>query len=237
MKLIKETYSDAKTILFLWDSINNTDTAAIFPFFDKILSFDRFDTEKYNLIHRPLFFINDYRKIAAITERNIDVVFIGKVHSDRYAFVKDIESELKNHHYSTYFYFYLPSRLIYFQMKLGSPYFKNARFSEFNYKMMPSEKAAHLLGNAKASLDAQHPAQTGLTMRTIEVFGAKRKLITTNTDIKNYDFYDDQNIMVVDRIKPKIDLDFIRSPFKEISEDIYEKYSLQGWVEDLFQNL
>ncbi|MDD3771853.1 MAG: hypothetical protein PHC38_04260 [Weeksellaceae bacterium] len=237
MKLLKETYPNAKTILYLWDSVNNTNTAELFPIFDRILSFDRFDVEKYNLIHRPLFFINDYRKIALHAEVTKDVLFIGKVHSDRYAFLSLMEQILNKNNFSTYFYLYLPSSLLYYQMKLQNADFKKAKKKDFHFKMMPAAQAALLLGQSRASLDAQHPAQTGLTMRTLEVFGAKRKLITTNQDIKHYDLYDEQNILVVNRKNPKIDLEFIRSPYKEVSFQVYERYSLQGWTNDLFYNL
>jgi len=234
MKLLKEAYPNAGFILYLWDSVNNTNTASIFPFFDKVLSFDRFDVEKYKLIFRPLFFINDYRMIASQMQRNIDVLFIGKVHSDRFSFVKKYEEALLEEGFSTFFYFYLPSKLVYYQMKLTNQNFKNASITDFNYRMIPSSLASNYMGRCRVSLDAQHPAQTGLTMRTLEVLGANRKLITTNQDIKSYDFYREENIMVVNRNKPSLEFDFIKTPYSEIPPEIYEKYSLQGWVDDIF---
>ena len=73
-------------------------------------------------------------------------------------------------------------------------------------------------------LDAPQAGQTGLTIRTIECLGAKRKMITTNKDIKKYDFYNESNILVFDG---KIDkeCDFFKNPFIELNEEIYKKYS------------
>jgi hypothetical protein len=234
MKLLRNSFPKAKFILYLWDSISNTNTSALFPYFDRTLSFDRKDALKLGLIHRPLFFIDDYRTNADVVDVNIDVLFVGKVHSDRYSFVKGFESVLSENGYTSFFYFYLPSRLVYYQMKMSNPTFKTARFKDFKYNSIPASQAATLLGKSRVSLDAQHPSQTGLTMRTIEVLGAKRKLITTNQDIKSYDFFNSENILVVDRRNPKFDFDFIRSPYVEIPNLIYEKYSLQSWIDDLF---
>ena len=67
-----------------------------------------------------------------------------------------------------------------------------------------------------------------------EMLGAKKKLITTNHNIKYYDFYDQQNILIIDRKKPVIDKDFIYSPYNDIDLHIYNKYSLQSWVNTIF---
>ena len=44
-------------------------------------------------------------------------------------------------------------------------------------------------------LDVSHSAQTGLTIRTIETIGARRKLITTNTEVVKYALYDPSRVL------------------------------------------
>ena len=51
-----------------------------------------------------------------------------------------------------------------------------------------------IFSDSRCILDAPQAGQVGLTIRTIECLGAKRKLVTTNSDIKNYDFYNENNI-------------------------------------------
>ena len=80
----------------------------------------------------------------------------------------------------------------------------------------------------------QHPKQTGLTMRTIETLGAKKKLITTNPHVKEYDFYRPENILIVDRYNPVITKEFLDAPWKEIPENIYKKYSISSWLNSIF---
>lgn len=72
-------------------------------------------------------------------------------------------------------------------------------------------------------------------MRTIEMIGLKKKLITTNKDIVNYDFYNENNILVVDRNNFKLDTDFINKPYQELDERIYKKYSLESWIKTLLE--
>ncbi len=91
--------------------------------------------------------------------------------------------------------------------------------------------------NTKVILDLPHPLQNGLTMRTIEAIGANKKLITTNEDIKNYDFYDEDNICILDKENITIEKDFFEKPYKKISKDIKNKYSLDSWIEDVFINV
>jgi hypothetical protein len=234
MNILKKTFTKAKFFLYLWDSVNYTNTKDIFPCFDKVLSFDKDDVEKFGLHFRPLFFIDDYRKIAEQKNTFIDLIFIGKVHSDRYKFLKGIEERAKQNGLRTYFYLFIPTRLLYFQFKFSDKSFKNAKISEFQYNMIPGFKAADLLAKSSASLDIQHPSQSGLTMRTIEVLGSKRKLITTNKEIKKYDFYRPENILVIDREFPDFDFEFLKRPYLDLPDDVYEKYSLKGWVSEVF---
>lgn len=81
-------------------------------------------------------------------------------------------------------------------------------------------------------LDSPQAGQTGLTIRVLEALGAKKKLITTNPDIVNYDFYRPENIYVY---KGKIDLNniFFKKPYMEIDNIIYSKYSLKSWLEEI----
>ena len=87
----------------------------------------------------------------------------------------------------------------------------------------------NIFRESKCILDAPQAGQTGLTIRTIECLGAKRKMITTNKYIKEYDFYNEANILVYDGSIDK-DNKFFTTPYVEVQEDIYKKYSLREWL-------
>jgi len=61
----------------------------------------------------------------------------------------------------------------------------------------------------------------------------EKKLITTNKDIVNYDFYNPNNIFVWDNIKTEIPNDFLTTPYQPLSIPIFEKYSIKKWVKTI----
>ncbi|HBS12031.1 MAG TPA: hypothetical protein DEO36_05725 [Flavobacteriaceae bacterium] len=85
-----------------------------------------------------------------------------------------------------------------------------------------------------ALLDINREGQYGLTFRVFESLGNKKKLITTNNDIVNYDFYNKNNILVVNKDDIKIPLDFFKTPYQEIPTETYNKSGLSHCVKTVF---
>ena len=108
------------------------------------------------------------------------------------------------------------------------------RYKSISFIPLTHRNISELVHESKVILDINHPKQVGLTMRTFEAFGAQKKLITTNADVANYDFYDKNNILVIDRLNPLINNEFLTGPFVAPDEKILLKYSIQGWITDLF---
>ena len=54
-----------------------------------------------------------------------------------------------------------------------------------------------IVTNSKCVLDSAQANQNGLTIRVIEMLGAKKKIITTNEDVVNYDFYRPKMFMYI----------------------------------------
>ena len=101
------------------------------------------------------------------------------------------------------------------------------------FKGVTSEETANVLKHSKVAIDVPVQGQNGLTMRTIETLAAHTKIITTNRNIKEYDFYNPDNVEIIDRNDPQIREDFVDSPYTPIDDGIIEKYSLGNWVRRL----
>ena len=96
--------------------------------------------------------------------------------------------------------------------------------------MLPFETLYAIYADSKCIVDVENPGQHGLTMRSIETLGLRRKFITTNADIINYDFYNPNNILVIDRKNPIVNMSFFDKAYEELPKEIYEKYSLRSWI-------
>lgn len=239
LKRFKEKQKKAKFILYMWDSFSNKpQTKNIISFFDKKLTFNKEDAINYSLIFRPLFYIDEYKKAKDDEKksRSIDIGFVGTVHSDRLYLLRNIENWANEHGLKTKFYLYSPSRILYYKYKIENFRKIKVEKKDLNFIPLPANEVKSFIQNCNVIVDIQHPKQTGLTMRTIEMIGMKKKLITTNPDIVNYDFYNKKNICYVDRNNPQIDLSFISSVYEEISEDIYYKYSIDCFISDLLSD-
>lgn len=239
LKEIKRINPSCKFIYYTWDSFaNNKNALKILSHFDKKYTFDFEDSKKYNLDFQPLFCSDSYLNIKPFQDSSdtFDLTFIGTAHSDRYTLSNNIVQFLNKHDFKTFAYYYLPSKLVYFLKRMMDPHFEKLDFSKLSFKSLAVSEVEDIVKESKALLDIQHPGQTGLTMRTFEALGAKRKIITTNKEIKKYCFYNPDNVLIIDRKCTEIDLMFLQKPFRKIPDNIVHRISIEGWVESIFSN-
>jgi hypothetical protein len=233
---LKKKTKANRLILYMWDSLENKKKILpVIKFFDKCLTFDLDDAKKWNLIFRPLFFTSGLDNDNFISGK-YDVSFIGTGHSDRAIFIEAIKSQCKILGLSYFFYLYFQRPLIYYFYKIFKrKQFKNIKKNYFHYKPIGYEEYINISKNTNVIIDIEHPKQSGLTMRTFEMLGKNKKIITTNNNMKKYDFYRDNNICIIDRNNPVIDIKFFENKYEELPERLYYKYSIYGWLEDIFQ--
>ena len=236
MQIIKNTQSQARFVLYQWDSQKN------FPyiknvqrFFDKLYSFDRRDTEENpKLKFLPLFYSKDYEKLGVKKDATFkyDFCFVGTAHPKKYKYVNEMSEQLRNVYPKQFIYFYYPSRIVYFYRKLFNRELRKAHINDFHYSPLKWKEMHEVYIASRCVLDSAQAGQLGLTIRVIEALGAKKKLITTNEDIINYDFYRPENIYIYNG---EIDLNnvFFNSDYVSVSDEIYRKYALRSWLEEI----
>lgn len=93
LKELRESQPKAKFILYMWDSIDNCPSVQkLFPLFDKIHSFDSTDVKANDcLSFRPLFYLDDYKNLKSLSNKEFDISFIGTGHTDRYEIVTKVK--------------------------------------------------------------------------------------------------------------------------------------------------
>lgn len=236
MSDLKNVQPDARFILYQWDSLDNFPYILnMHKFFDKCYSFDRKDCENHrNLKFLPLFYSRRYEKIGAEKKQDYkyDFSFVGTAHPKKYKFIKMMSEQLRRVYPNQFIYFFFPSKIVYYYRKFKNPELKKASIDEFNFVPVSGNKMDELISDSRCILDSAQDGQRGLTIRVLESLGARRKLITTNADVVNYDFYREENIYVYDG---NIDYDslFFKEPYHDLPEQIYSKYSLKSWLSEM----
>jgi hypothetical protein len=230
---LKKYAPQAKLILYMWDSIKNKKNAtSILSYFDSVSTFDPVDAEEYGMKLRPLFYTNKY--VSEIqTGLEYDFLFIGTAHSDRYLLVKKIIENLPSN-LIVKTHFFLSSRKLFWLKKMLHREFRKVKLDEISFLPLDQQSVAKLVGKSKIIIDINHPQQIGLTMRTFETLGANRKLVTTNEDVVNYDFFRKENIYIINRDNPVIPDEFIKQNLIPLENQILFKYSIEGWISELF---
>ena len=234
---MKETFTNAKFILYMWDSIkNNKNIQQKWIYFDDVYSFDRVDCINNSKIkHLPLYYIDQFKNHVE-EKSKYDIVFIGTGHGDRPKIIKQISKICDREGLSFYSYIYLPHKLIFLRNKLFNKNYAGITLKDIHFELLPLNTISEIYSKCKCVIDIESASQSGLTMRTIEVFGSKKKLITTNKDIVNYDLYSKENILVIDRNNIYLDKNFVLSSYKPVSESLYKKYTLNNWFKNMLED-
>lgn len=228
---LKSKYPDAKYVCYFWDSVKNMrNTELIVKYFEKIYTFDRVDSEQHaNWNFRPLFYNKQYENCKFSTNKDIDILFVGTIMPKRAKLYNEITKECRGLKVFAYFYTKL---YVYF---VNREKYDNIPFSVIHFKSLNQEDMLNLFLRSKVILDCSNPMQTGLTMRTIECIGAQKPLITTNKEVKKYDFYNPNNILILDENTNYKEIeDFVsKSEYQEIDQKTYKKYSINYWIKEV----
>lgn len=208
--------------LYQWDSLSNYPYQTMLLYFNHVLTFDISDSKHLNLEYYPLFSMieNDRKELS----RNIDILFIGSFHSDRYKVLKEILCQYKD--LNIYFYLYIPF------LSYIKRIFKGEKIllSDIRFFKIKPEKLSCFYNNSKCVLDIEAYHQTGFTMRTLEALYCGCKLITTNDNIYTADFFDKKIISVIDRNDVLLDKSFIFNDENVEDNKILQVKNLKEWV-------
>ena len=234
----RKRYPNVKIILYLWDILRCADLSRLIPYVDKAMSFDPDDCRSVEKLEfRPTFFIPDYENLPDIKNAKTDVIFMGSLYRDcnRYAIVDNQRQKFKEQGITLAPYFFMPSRLVFLRNSIV--HHPSAKLKEVTFTPITVSDYLEILKGAKAVLDVNYSGQNSLSTRAFECMAARRKYITTNKAVEGYDFYNPQNILIVDANNPVVPKDFLNTPFEPVPEQILYKYSVKGLVDDLFSGM
>jgi hypothetical protein len=240
---LHQDHPNSYYIFYTWDSIHlYPSTVNHLSYFDVAYSFDSSDCKLVNgLTHLSLFYTHKHNEVGKtlttpddFKSLKFDVSSIGTAHPNRYAVLKDLIPYLKKKNLSVFCFQYIQFYRFLFN-RLFIPEFKRASHKNFSFTELSDNEIAEIFKQSKAILDIPHFGQSGLTMRTIETLGAKRKLITYNKNVKNYNFYNENNILILNNNNWDAIDQFLEKDFIQIDQGIYDQYSITNWTKRLIE--
>jgi len=193
----------------------------IIHFFDKVYSFDKVDVQKYDFE----FLTNYIFETAEVNTAPEYLFFNISGNDDGYRFnqLETMAKYIKHKNWSYKFLSFHPAKLN-----------ADRGYIDVIDEIIYVDEVVDLIKKSKILVELQRDNQIGLSFRIFESLGLKKKLVTSNKDVVNYDFYNPQNILVVDPNNISIPDDFVDSPYVDVPESILEKYKIKHWVNYVF---
>lgn len=229
--LLREKTKDTKEIFWIWNKIDHKYINELKKISKNVWTFDKTEAEKTKIKYSSQFY---WRKKEEINNDEIyDLYFIGqdKGRAKRIFEIKDLLKKIE----------FKIIIILNKYRKEGIEYFFKEKNIKKNYslKNIPYEDVVEDIKKSKVILELTKKEQSGLTLRALEALFFDKKLITDNENIKEYDFYNPNNIFILrnnDKLdkKKEIEIEEFFSRKKEIvDEKIKAKYMIKNWLENL----
>lgn len=214
-----------KYIAYLYDSLARCPAKHLVDVFDEIFSFDKDDAEQHQF---KLITNYNYLKEGRTPEQpEYDLVYLASF-DNRIFFLSKIIKQLQD------------LKLSCNVIIVGKKTWKinlNLKINPsitYTRKRIKHAEIPEYYSKGKVLLDLMRENQTGLSFRIFEAMALKRKIITNNPTVKDYDFYNPENILIVRDDLSNLSANFFETPYQKLPSEIYRKYTLESWVETVF---
>lgn len=204
-KYVKKKNVNTKVVLWYWNPVTEYSEQFLKSIYiDEIWSYNKTDVKKYGLKYNTQFYTN--KVVLSKCRIKDDIVFLGNA-KNRKKDIIEIEKVFNEKNLKT-----------------------NFRIIENRKDYIKYDLYLKIVEQSKCILDYNANQQDALTIRPMEALFLRKKLITNNKNIINYDFYKSSNIFVlgIDNIN-KIE-EFINSSYEDVNQDIIEYYDFKKWL-------
>ncbi|AWG23470.1 hypothetical protein FFWV33_19000 [Flavobacterium faecale] len=213
-----------KYICYLYDSSNlfpiKNITTAIF---DKIYTFDKDDAAKYGFESICNYIYLDKTEICPKKTFGNDLYIVSAI-DERVTLLNKIAAICTKQE--------IPFKFVLVGKKKPNNLHPGIQYTTENISLQ------HLipeLDDSKVFLDLIRKNQNGLSFRVFDALAFQRKIISSNASIKEYPFYNPNNILVIDPENPEIPRSFFETPFEPLPAELYGKYTIESWVNTVFE--
>ena len=190
----------------------------------RVYTFDISDSKEFDIEYSPEYYTEHQENIKY--DLKYDVCYVGADKTNvRLKNLLDIKEVLRKNKVQNFFH-------IFRVLKKYNKY----ELQETTNMFLKYEDIQRIILESKCILELQMEGQSGCTLRTLVSMFLNRKLITNNKDIVNYDFYNPNNIFVIenaDDFKDRFNdiLKFMRSPYQKLPDMVKNNYKFCKWLE------
>lgn len=209
--------------IYSWNVVRNekallNDLAAAARYGFEYYSYDQNDCNKYQLKFNTIMYDPSYL-IDRSNHIQCDTIFLG--------FVKDRKTKLLSL-YSLLSRNGLQPRFVVIDNDLSNA---DVPF-EVRRSYVPYQEYTQWVSRSRAIIDITQSGQNGFSMRIMEAIFGDKKLISTNSALRYADFYDPNNIFIIDldHVDEGKLREFMDSDFHPYDKAVKSYYSIAAWV-------
>ena len=190
--------------------------------FDQVFSFDIQDVQKNNFITLLNNFIYTEKKVS-IEPKNKMFMILSKS-KEREIILSKIANALDRKNITNY-------EFIVVNPELTENINKNIILTT---KSISLDDVTKKVANSEILIDLVRTNQSGLSFRFFEAMAFHKKIITNNKNVMLYDFYNPNNILVINDDFTEIDDAFLNNAYEPVPENIYKNYTIDAWIKTAF---
>lgn len=229
----------AKTKHFIgyqWDGLNRyPKVMETIPLFERFYVFDSNDYTQYHSTFQNIHSIQNFYFDFCLTDQNVTnktkdqkVFFIGSFIENRISSIVNLTASFQKMGLKT------DINILYFNETIPEKY--RGSGITFIRDSLTYLEVLDKIRNTDIIVDFANSIHNGLSFRIFESIGFSKKIITTNAAVKNYDFYDPNNILIWDSTMKISELQkFLSEPYHELDAGIKLKYSFTSWLQAVLQ--
>ncbi|PUE42382.1 hypothetical protein [Limnohabitans sp. Bal53] len=217
----------AEFTLYNWDSLSNHDYRVQAKWFDRVLTFDPVDARNNGYGYLPLFCSRFMQGLRRDRVEPASLFMVGNiVKPGRYEAVESFRR------------YCAKSRLTFKQHLKVSPvvWFNLVRSGlyprDVSFRQIDKSAFCDMIETSSAAFDFANHSQTGQTMRMMENLCLGKKIVTSNTWVKQEPFYSPDRIHVFDGLNYSGVADFMFGDIVDKDAD-FSDYHIQSFVRKL----
>lgn len=224
VKYIKKK-TNKRVIVWYWNMVTAEEMKPEYckKYNAEVWTFNENDAKKYKMNYNDAYYFDTLADQMNYKQNKKDIFYIGVEKQGRIEILDKIKQELIN-------------KNINFDIRIvKNPNYKGNETKIYD-KELKYEEVLKNIKQSKAILDINAKGQVGLTLRPLEALFFKKKLVTNNSNIVNYKFYNRNNIFIIGKDDMNEIDKFINSDYVEIPEKVVGQYRFENWLKRLLNN-